>query len=174
MWVRAARAEDAAAIARVHVDSWRTTYRGTLADELLDSLSYSEREKQWRAAAGRSDRYLYVAEAEGAGVVGFAAAGPERLGDPTFKGELYALYILQEYQSKGAGRLLMGAAARHLRDAGYPSMLVWVLATNPARRFYEAMGGQEVRVQSLMLGDYTYDEVSYGWSDVETLSRAER
>jgi len=37
--IRPALPNDAAEIARVHVDSWRSSYRGLLADEFLDSLS---------------------------------------------------------------------------------------------------------------------------------------
>ena len=37
--IRAAVAEDAAPIARVHVESWRSTYAGILPDEILLNVS---------------------------------------------------------------------------------------------------------------------------------------
>ena len=42
--VREAVPADARAIARVHVDSWRTTYRDIVPDSVLSQLSYEERE----------------------------------------------------------------------------------------------------------------------------------
>jgi hypothetical protein len=38
--IREAVPADAGAVARVHVDSWRTTYRGIIADSILSDLSY--------------------------------------------------------------------------------------------------------------------------------------
>ena len=45
--VRQAEIGDAAAIARVHVASWRTTYRGLLPDEFLDSLDEGRYTERW-------------------------------------------------------------------------------------------------------------------------------
>lgn len=39
MHIRKAAVEDAAAIAKVHVDSWRTTYKGIMPSDYLNSLS---------------------------------------------------------------------------------------------------------------------------------------
>ena len=43
--IRAAQLEDAAGIARVHVDSTRTTYKGIFPDAYLATLSYSRQEQ---------------------------------------------------------------------------------------------------------------------------------
>ena len=40
--IRVANVPDAAAIAKVHVDSWRTTYTGIVPDEYLAQLSYEQ------------------------------------------------------------------------------------------------------------------------------------
>jgi hypothetical protein len=45
--VRRARLQDAAAIARVHVDAWRSTYRGIVPDEHLDGMSYERSKRNW-------------------------------------------------------------------------------------------------------------------------------
>ena len=49
----------------------------------------------------------FVAEG-GGGIVGFSCAGPERSGDPTYRGEVYAIYILRAFQDQGLGRQLFG------------------------------------------------------------------
>jgi hypothetical protein len=47
MILREARPADAAKIARVHVDGWRTTYRGIVPDDYLAALSYEAQERSW-------------------------------------------------------------------------------------------------------------------------------
>jgi hypothetical protein len=47
MTVREAIYTDIPAIARVHVDAWRSTYKGIFSDEYLANLSYEKRERAW-------------------------------------------------------------------------------------------------------------------------------
>lgn len=170
--IRPATAGDAEHIARVHVDTWRTTYRGIVPDEALANLSYERREQVWRAAAaqsGQGGRSLFVAEDAGH-IVGFASGGPEQTGDALYKGELYAIYVLQASQGQGIGRLLVHRVGEALISAELSTMLVWVLAANSgARGFYEVLGGRLVREQSVEVLSATLPEVAYGWHDLPSL-----
>jgi L-amino acid N-acyltransferase YncA len=163
--IRAATAADARAIAEVHVASWRATYRGIVPDAVLDALSIEEREGRWASSLATPDSrsFAYVAEDDAGRVVGFASGGPRRDGDPAYAGELYAIYLLRGVQGRGIGRRLTEAVARHLEDRGMRSMLVWVLSANPARSFYEALGGRYLGEQQLEMGGATMTEVAYGW-----------
>ena len=124
------------------------------------------------AGAGQSRReHPYVAEEGSQGVIGFAAGGPENTGDPVYRGELYAIYLLDTHQRKRVGRRLIARVAERLAHAGMPSMLLWVLAGNlVARRFYESLGGEEVRQQQIDIGGTKYDEVAYGWRNARALA----
>jgi GNAT superfamily N-acetyltransferase len=172
MRIRVAQPDDAAALARVHVDTWRTTYSGIVPDAHLASLSYEQREQRWRdsLAAPGADTCLYVATDDSGRVIGFASGGPERTGDPTYQGELYAIYVLKEYQQRGIGRQLAAAVVNYLLRMGLQSMLIWVLTQNPSRKFYEALGGQPVREQEIVIGGATLIEVAYGWQDIRPLA----
>ncbi len=167
MSVRAATVADAPVIAGIHVETWRTAYRGLVSGDYLASLSTEARERFWAGLLGRADGrdIAVVAEDEGGRVVGFASGGPERSGDPDYRGELYTLYVLQEHQGRGHGRRLLAAVAERLAEAGIHSLILWVLAEGPARPFYEALGGRRLRVQQIELGGATLDEVAYGWPD---------
>jgi GNAT superfamily N-acetyltransferase len=167
--IREAMAGDADDIARVHVDTWQTAYDGILPPDVIASHSYEQRQQYWRTALKQPDHELvFVAEQDGR-VVGFASGGPERSGDPQFPGELYALYILAKYQNRGAGQALVRAIARRLASDGMTSMLVWVLADNPARSFYVYLGAIELRQQPIQMGTTTVEEVAYGWKDLRAL-----
>ena len=165
MRIREAQTTDAGAIAKVHVDSWRTTYPG------LDSFSYDQREVAWRDILSSAEGFTYVAEDDKGMVFGFAGGGPERSGDPVYKGELYAIYLLEEHQRKGVGQQLTTAVAKRLLQDGFQSMLVWVLSENPARRFYEVLGGELLREQEITIGGASLVEVAYGWGDVSNLAK---
>ena len=153
--VMAANLDDAGPIARVQVDAWRTAYAGIVPTEYLAGLSYRDRESKWTAilSAGRPAESNFVAETAGGGVVGFAGGGPERESTPTFRGEFYAIYLLEEYQRAGVGRRLVSAVARRLLVDGFCSMLVWVLEDNrPACIFYESLEGSTVDRQTITIG----------------------
>ena len=169
--IRQAIPADAAAIARVHVASWQSTYAGILPGDFLANLSVPERQLMWRGALAdeTGGRFVWVAEESQGKIIGFAAAGPERSGKYACDGELYALYLLQEYQGRGIGRELVRAVADRLQEAGMASMLVWVLAQNPACGFYKALGGRREYVQEIEIGGEVYQEVGYGWSDLTGL-----
>ena len=44
-----------------------------------------------------------------------------------------------------------------------------LLAENPARKFYERLGGQPVYEKPVTIGGMLLLEVAYGWQDVQTL-----
>jgi GNAT superfamily N-acetyltransferase len=171
--IRPAQPEDAPAIAHVHVESWRTTYKDLMPDEILANLSVERRETFWRDVISNpaSPTFVYVAEMDDGQVVGFAAGGPERDNHPVYKGELYAIYLLQAYQGQGIGRAMVEQVARKLVENGFNNMLVWVLTGNAACHFYEALGGKEVGRKPLTLNDEKFEEIGYGYDDIRPLAQ---
>lgn len=168
--VRPAEVEDAAAIAHVHVETWRTAYRGLLPADYLAALDQAGYEERWRRTLAGGAGRVYVAEDEGR-VVGFASGGQERAGEDGFAGELYAIYVLEGAKGRGHGRGLVQAVAQGLRDMRLDDMIVWVLQDNhPARRFYERLGGVYVRTQPITIGSAVLDEVSYGWRSLDDIT----
>ena len=168
---------DAEAIARVHVESWRTTYPGMLPDRLLSSMEVPDYENRWARTLHDPYRRSIVLVAEEADrVVGFASCGRERDGEQVYEGELYAIYLLQEAQGRGHGRALVEASASALAVRGVTSMVVWVLRENArARGFYERMGGEYLRERPLDMGiDISVPEVSYLWPDTSVLTSRPR
>ena len=161
--IRPAKLEDAPAIARVHVASWQSTYQGMLPEEFLVSLSETGYADRWKRVIGEGSSRVYVAEHEGE-VVGFASGGRERAGETGYTGELYAIYVIDAAQRRGFGRELVRSTVAGLRELGLDDMIIWVLRDNqPARSFYERLGGAYVRAQPITIGSVTLEEVSYGW-----------
>jgi GNAT superfamily N-acetyltransferase len=171
MHIRPAHAHDVTAIARVHVESWRTTYTGIVPDDFLASLSYAQRERLWHQflTPPGNQTIVYVAADASDQVVGFASGGPERSGDTIYTGELYAIYLLAAYQRRGIGRQLMTTLVSRLFQDGMTALLLWVLAANPARQFYERLGGKQIYTKTVTMGNTSLDEIAYGWQDARRL-----
>jgi ribosomal protein S18 acetylase RimI-like enzyme len=170
MLVRRATSADAPLIAQVQVEGWRSTYRGIVADEFLDTMSTEAHTRQWLDALDRPEHLTWVVEAKNDGMVAFADGGPERTGRQDFRGELYAIYILHGWRGRGIGKRLVRQAAGALLESDMETMLVWVLADNPHRRFYEALGGRPVDEQEIQIGNQRLVEVAYGWDDLRSIA----
>ncbi len=117
--VRLATVQDARAIAQVHVESSKSTYRGIVSENLLDRLSVEDRTRFWN-----------------------------------------------ETLTKPEAPLVTLVGLREIRSLGFASMAVWVLALNPSRKFYEALGGKILAEQEIERGGESFVEIAYGWSDL--------
>src|SRR5512142_1389502 len=60
--IRPATPEDAEGIARVHIETWRTTYRGLMPDSVLDNLSIEKQADRWDASLSNQRTSTVVAE----------------------------------------------------------------------------------------------------------------
>lgn len=167
MIIRKATSSDLVGVAQVHVDSWQTSYRGLIPDRVLDDLSYSIKEKMWQDYLLHGGiNYLHVAEDEGK-VVGFVAFGENRRKNKKYQGEISALYILEGYQRQGLGSRLVKSAVQQLKEDGINSMIIWVLAENPAVEFYRSLGGEQVEEKILVIGGTDLDEIAFGWNQLD-------
>ncbi|MFJ7406863.1 MULTISPECIES: GNAT family N-acetyltransferase [unclassified Lysinibacillus] len=166
--IRKATESDAKGIAKVHVDSWRTTYANIVPDEYLMDLSYENRELLW--IKNITNDAVFVAENNEGDILGFSSGGKERSGKYIgFEGELYAIYLLKEYQEQGIGRALVAAIVEEIKGMGLCSMLVLVLKDNSSRRFYEALGGKKIDTVEILIAGKKLAELVYGWEDIRTI-----
>lgn len=118
--------------AYVHWKSWQETYPGMVDAGYLQRLTLERCEEM----AFRWPEGIRVAKLDGK-VVGFAAFGVSREGPGA--GELYALYVLRDFQGQQIGRRLMQLSLQELSRC--ERIYVWALAENEkALRFYERFG----------------------------------
>ena len=170
--IRQAVDPDARGIARVHVDSWRSTYAGIVPAEHLAALDYERREANWHRILADRRQNVFVAENRDARIIAFSSGGPERSNDSAYPAELYAIYLLESWQGQGLGRRLVAALADRFISRGWRSMLLWVLKDNPSRGFYEALGGVRIKQESISIGGTELVEIAYGWPDISPLTTA--
>jgi ribosomal protein S18 acetylase RimI-like enzyme len=176
--IREANLDDAAGIAKVRVATWQATYQGIVPDDFLRGLSYERTAERWRKTFWE-DRApgvaVFVAENQAQEIVGIAICGPEQSQDPIYQGEIYVLYVLPQYQNQGIGRRLVAACVGHLTGRlAFETMLIWVIAENPYRKFYESLGGRMIGEKSKEIGGKLISEVSYGWEEIHKLANSPR
>lgn len=175
--IRPASVDDAASIARVHVETWQSAYAGILPDEYLIGLDIADETRKWRTllAGDRADTVALVAECtEETGrrtVVGFGTAGPAQDVNLLYDGEVYTLYVAPDWQGRDLGQRLLGALLRSLFERGMEDAIVWVLAGNASRFFYEHMGAQQIAQRHERVAGESVSSMAYGWSDLEAWLR---
>jgi len=160
--VRPARHGDAAAIATLYIDAWRTAYAGLLPDRVLLGMSQATQRYRWSQQIGGADTVLVALDGR-RDVVGVASGGACR--DRRFlgAGEIFTLYVAPAHQEEGhGGALLEEMLCAHI-EQGKASALLWVLARNPSRFFYEAMGGVRVAERDESLWGVVLPEIAYRW-----------
>ena len=121
----------------------------------------------WLALGARN---LCLAEAEGK-VVGFCCGSPNDH-EPTkdkYQYELKKIYILKEFHGQGIGSKLVGEFVTAVKELGYNSLFLWVLRTNPYRKFYDKLGGKVVAEKEYHPAGHVLKGDGYGCAELNTL-----
>jgi len=166
--LRDATEHDAAAIAHLHAESWRSAYRGMLSDDYLDNRAHSERAALWKERfAQRASKpfFAVVAEAD-AQLTGFACVFTQD--HPTFGSFLDNLHVTPQSTGQGIGSQLLDEVARRLIAERTPNGLyLWVIENNSrARKFYSKAGAAEVETVVMPMPDGAQlPEVRCYWPD---------
>jgi GNAT superfamily N-acetyltransferase len=151
------RPEDAAAIARVHIDAWRSAYHGILTDAFLNGFSQSSRHEMWCDILShlRSRTHVAVCDARIAGFVSIGYSGVDEVPLVGRVGMLFALYVHPDMWWRRIGtELLRASLSDPLHE--FRELFLWVFAGNVrARRFYGFRGFRPTGVHRM-------DEVEAG------------
>lgn len=174
--IRAAQADDLPQIARLHVASWRESYRGILPEAVMQGLDAGSRETMWRQAmadgSGRRDLVLAERFAKSVGeTIGFASCGEAWDATLGVDGEIEAVYVLNRFQYRGIGTRLMGALGSAMTARGMRSAGLWVARDNLAAvAFYRALGGLVIGTHMRPLAGLSLPVVGIVWPDLSELA----
>jgi len=157
-----ARAPDAGDIARIYIESWHDAYAGSVPTALLRAMTISGQTARWQAAIAAREP-VFVARHERHGVVGMTSFGRSRDPEPGPDGEVYTLYVDPAFYDRGVGRALLTGAFAELQRRGFSGCLIWAHAKNPARFFYERLGGRLVAERTIRLGGEPIPEAGFAW-----------
>jgi L-amino acid N-acyltransferase YncA len=169
--IRKAALDDAKGIAEVHVESWKSAYKGIISDQFLSELKVDDRLPLWETSLSdpKDEAPVYVAVNQEGDIIGFASFGIERERKNENEGELYAIYLLNEVKSKRVGTHLFYTGVKELIKHKFKSVRVWVLANNPSVKFYEKFGPKIVEVKTIQIGDASHEEIAFQWDNLYEL-----
>ncbi|MCE7985947.1 MAG: GNAT family N-acetyltransferase [Caldilinea sp. CFX5] len=181
MLIRLATMTDAPGMAQVMVDTWLAAHREQVPEgqwqRRREEWSYADSERSWRRLlaeiedGSNTEDCPYVAVSEEGAVVGIALGCPAGLELLPNAAEVSALYVRPTEQGQGLGRRLVQAVAAHQARLGRQALMISVLTNNaPARRFYEALGGQLIGTRQTEDYGYPEPQVVYGWPDIRELA----
>lgn len=168
MNIRLASINDIEGIARVHLESWKTTYKDIISDAFLSNISLEGRIRNWiwNFNNPNKDETTFVLENKNGHIVGFINGGISRETDLEYNAELYAIYLLKEVQGMGYGRLLFNKLIEVLKLKKYDSLMLWVLEDNPSVYFYKDLGGEIITNKEIQIGEDILIEIALGWKDI--------
>jgi GNAT superfamily N-acetyltransferase len=166
--LRQAQLADYRAIAKLHADNWKRTYRGILSDNYLDNEVDSDRLNVWRHRLGEPDENQNTTVAIlNNEIVGFCCT---ILNDDSRFGSLVDnLHVTTTMQKSGIGKMLIKDAANVIiRKALTRKMYLWVYEANTnARKAYDCLGGANVETLMKTDTDGTPTRICrYTWDDV--------
>ncbi|MDM5248349.1 GNAT family N-acetyltransferase [Lysinibacillus sp. G4S2] len=167
MKIREATMQDAQGIGKVHVDSWRTTYKDIIPDSFLNNLSYEQRTELWKKNITIKDNYVLVVENELGEIIGFATASNKETNDVPYSSDLTSIYLLEECQGKGIGKQLLKELFIFFKKKNHQSIFVEVLAENKTRYFYEYYGAEYVKTVQINIGGKVLEEFVYVWKNID-------
>jgi GNAT superfamily N-acetyltransferase len=140
-----------------------------LPDAGLVRMSKADQAASWSRMIKQSNlrNPVLVASDAKSNIYGFASAGPTRESSLPYEGEVFTLYVAPGWTGQGIGAGLLQAIFRLFSKGGTNGMIIWALADNPSRFFYEAMGGQIVAERQHPMWGKSLREVGYGWRNLD-------
>jgi GNAT superfamily N-acetyltransferase len=162
-YVRAARPDDAAEIARIQLDTWRYAYRRLLPARVLDQLDRDWITQRWLSAiteppSARHRVLVAFEQAEESYLVGFGASGDvdeaalapgedaAAFGAPGSANDVAAvtdLLVEPRWGRRGHGSRLLAATVDLWRADGFTGAVAWAFEGDPATRKFLAAAGWE-------------------------------
>lgn len=155
--IREPAAEDAEALADLHVSTWKETYAHLLPGDFFSKEHLEGRRRMWDhvLANPRDEWIVRVAESNDL-LIGFAWIGASvEMGEqvPPRERELYAIYVTATHYGAGVGQALLD------ETLGAEAGMLWVAKENPratafyARNGFEFDGAEQIDPATPMITD---------------------
>ena len=138
--IRKAIPEDAYNFTDCHISCWQSAYKNIVPKKYLENMSI---EKEKRAENYKNSltnpgdcSYYCVMYAEK--MIGFVIINISHNEDKSGIGEIWAIYLLEEFCGKNYGKILLDFAINELNRMAQKNIFLWVFEENyRARHFYE-------------------------------------
>jgi len=138
--IRKAIPEDAYDFTGCVISSWQSAYKEIVPKDYLENMLVEKEkrvEKYKNEIKNTGDRgYYCVMYAER--MIGIIIINIQHNEDKSSIGEIWAIYLIEEFCGKNYGKILLNFAINELKSMGQKKIILWVFEENHrARHFYE-------------------------------------
>lgn len=162
--IRKMKKEDVKGVVSIHINGWRTAYRGIIDADYLDDMDVDAKQYDYQNRVKDKEENILVAE-QNQKIVGFCRyAEDNRFSkqNTDIDCEVVALYIDYEHKRQGIGTKLFSAVREKMIEKGKRKMIVWCLEKNePAKQFYQKMGGKAGQEKKACIGGKEYKGIGF-------------
>lgn len=161
--IRESTLSDANDVAAIHVKSWQQSYRSIIDEHYLENISFSDRlELRNKILQSNDPNQIHLVAVYEETIIGFCDAGSAFESTANYRGEIYAIYLLEEFKKLGVGQRLLQAAHEFLAQKKLLPYIAWVLKANhSACAFYQKNGGIVSGEKIEEIGSEPHTEVAY-------------
>ena len=161
--IRTSTLSDANEVAKIHVKSWQQSYRSIIDEHYLENISFNDRlELRSKILQSNDSNQIHLVAVYDGRIIGFCDAGPAFDNNANYRGEIYAIYLLEEFKKMGIGQQLLQIAHEFLAQKKLLPYVAWVLKANhSACAFYQKNGGIVSGEKIEEIGGKSCTEVSY-------------
>ncbi len=154
-------------ISKLYVHNHKTTYKGLLSDEYLNSLTVVGAKARWRDYLNNADGKIMVVY-DGDVFIGFAAATKDSEIPNTWY--LDSLHVSETARGKGVGTALIKAMGRYAGENGYEAMSICVVRGNDgAKNLYVKLGAEPCKQFDDSFGNTSFNSEKLLWKQLGIL-----
>lgn len=152
-------------MAKLYVYNHKTTYKGLLSDEYLNSLTVEGAKARWSDYLKNDVNKIWVAFDENV-FIGFAAGTEDAEIENTWY--LDSLHVSERARGKGVGSELVKTMGRYAVQKGYKAMSICVVKGNTnAENLYIKLGAKPYKQFKDNFGNTASNSKKLLWNDLE-------
>jgi len=161
--IRTSTLSDANEVAEIHVKSWQQSYRSIIDEHYLENISFNDRlELRSKILQSNDSNQIHLVAVYDGKIIGFCDAGPAFDNNANYRGEIYAIYLLEEFKKMGIGQQLLQVVHEFLAQKKLLPYVARVLKANhSACAFYQKNGGIVFGEKIEEIGGKSCTEVAY-------------
>lgn len=136
--IRQAEVSDAISIIELRKKIWSTTYRGIYPDSMIDDFDYEWHKDKELQRIKHPNYSVYLIVKDNLNIGYLTIRKTDII-------TLQSLYIVDEYQHRGNGKIAFNFVKSYCKENGANSFICHCVPENwSARMFYEEMGGKVI------------------------------
>ena len=142
MIIRKAQIKDTFHIAQINITTWKQAYASLLPSNFLKNRNLTDERIQKLEQQIKARQHIMLVAENQDQVIGYLIGGPARDKDFPFNYELYAFYVLPQYQHQHIGQALFDAFNHQIKHQ--PFYAYMLKGNAPAQKFYLRNRGIEL------------------------------